>query len=78
MRKCTHDCQAACDFCVFFDYNGEDLIDFDGQVWSGALYVGKGYCNFHKRDTDPGWECDDFCCMNVFRDKLDAENVSTK
>jgi len=78
MKKCSPDCQAACDFCVFFDYNGEDLVDENGKIYPGALYVGNGHCALHDRHTDPGWECGDFCCMNVFRDELNAQDASSE
>lgn len=64
MKLCKHNCVAACDFCVHFDFNGEDLVEDNGRVWPGALYVGKGWCRLYQRPMDPGQMCADFECIH--------------
>jgi len=55
--ECDPRFTAVCDFCKHFDFNGEDR---GGK--HGTIYVDKGYCNFHKRRTDPEKGCSDFHC----------------
>jgi hypothetical protein len=63
MKLCLYDCQAACDFCVHFEFNGQPYYD-DNGIWKGTAYTGDGWCLLHQRATDPGWKCEDFECRN--------------
>lgn len=55
MKCCPH-CtpeEALCDFCVWFDFNG----DADGA------YTGDGFCRRHSRPADPCDACEDYECF---------------
>lgn len=57
-RFCSKACEvvgAVCDFCIFYDFNGDD----DG------CYTGDGYCRFHQKQIDPEEGCADFICFRV-------------
>jgi len=67
MKKCNHECYPLCDFCIHFNFNGEDREGIDRRmgkkvIWKKALYTGNGYCNLHKRHQNPEDDCDDFHC----------------
>ena len=49
IRNC--DCDV-CDFCVYYDFNGED-----------GAYVGKGFCNKFAQQKDPEEGCESFICQ---------------
>ena len=54
-KYCGKECKqlgGICDFCEYYDYNG----DKDG------CYIGKGYWGLHKKQIDPHYECNDFVC----------------
>ena len=48
IKNCKSD---VCDFCVWYDFNGEN-----------GCYVGKGYCNKLKKQKDPEENCKEFIC----------------
>lgn len=52
--KCSCDCDEACDFCFYYDFNGRD----------GGYYTGHGACWHpeHPCQADPGDGCSDFHC----------------
>lgn len=52
---CNAECYPICDFCTFYDFNGDE---------EGA-YKGDGYCRRHGRAQDPNGACDDFHCRRV-------------
>ena len=63
-KYCNKECEgtgAVCDFCLFYDYSGTDLV-IEGITYKGALYTGNGYCRLHKKQKDPGEGCNDFIC----------------
>ena len=64
MRTCAADCLPCCDFCVFFEFNGE-ADTFQGKVWPNAVYVGKGYCRKFDMCADPGSGCSEFVCTGT-------------
>jgi len=58
MKFCD-DCDIAiCDFCKYYDFNGNN-----------GCYMGEGYCNFHKQKRDPNEQCEDFHCFRAKDDK---------
>ena len=62
-KFCSEDCErqgAICDFCKFYDFNGDE----DGA------YTGEGWCNKFGKQKDPeeGWNCDKFICFRVGKD----------
>ena len=69
-KYCSKECEeigAICDFCKYYDYNGEDIIE-DDKVYKDALYVGKGFCRLYKKQRDPHEGCNDFVC-NMIKEK---------
>ena len=44
-----------CDFCKHYDFNGD----------ATGAYTGDGFCNLHKRESDPIDACDDFFCFKI-------------
>jgi len=61
MKPCPmcHTMPIVCDFCRHHRFNGEA----SGGRYS-LIYVGKGFCEFHKRKQDPEDSgCDDFYCF---------------
>ena len=68
MKKCNEECYPLCDFCIHYNFNGEDIKDESGKVVAkGAIYVGKGFCTKHHRQQDPEDSCEDFHCENADR-----------
>jgi len=57
-RHCNYD---ICDYCVYYDYNGEDTV-VDGEIVKGAVYCSKGYCNLLKERKEPENGCKHFIC----------------
>lgn len=55
MKFCGEGCIDACDFCMHYNFNGDE----DGA------YTGDGECNLHKEQADPGDTCEDFHCSKV-------------
>ncbi len=55
MKFCDKECFPICDFCKFFDFNGDE----------NGTYINLGCCNFHKENRDPTSQCDEFICMNI-------------
>jgi hypothetical protein len=68
MKLCPTCTAPVCDFCLYFEYNGEP-IEHDAKVWDNALYVEKGYCRKHDMCADPGGGCDDFKCKRLTSDE---------
>ena len=71
-KYCSKECKeigVICDFCKYYDYNGEDLIE-NGITFPGAIYVGKGYCNYHKIKQNPEAGCNNYiCCSYNLKEK---------
>jgi len=57
--KCDARSPAVCDFCRYYQFNGEDR---GGRY--GSVYVDKGFCEYHQRREDPEGGCDDFHCKH--------------
>lgn len=55
MRKCSHDCPAICDYCIWFDFNGDDF----------GAYTDDGYCRVNGENKWPEDECENFVCFNI-------------
>lgn len=53
MNLCSEECIDACDFCIHYDFNGNE---------QGA-YTGEGFCRLHKTQADPHDTCEDFHCF---------------
>jgi hypothetical protein len=49
---------ALCDFCRWYDFNGDE----------DACYTGDGWCRLHGRSSDPTDECGDFHCNSATDD----------
>ena len=57
-EHCTDDtsgCPIVCDFCAFFDFNGNE------HGW----YMGNGWCRLHQKKKDPISGCNDFECFTI-------------
>jgi hypothetical protein len=54
MKGCSSTCEAICDFCRMYNFNG----DKDGA------YTDEGYCVFHEKPMLPEAGCDDFICTS--------------
>lgn len=54
MKTCSSCAGPLCDFCVWFDFNGDQE----------GVYLGLGRCTHseHPRPEDPAGACDDFVC----------------
>lgn len=50
--NCVGEFGACCDFCKFYDFNGNE----DGA------YTGEGYCNKYAERKDPEDVCSEFHC----------------
>lgn len=59
MKKCNADCEPLCDFCIHYDFNGNE----DGA------YTGDGYCNLHKEQCEPYEDCDEFHCFRIGKEE---------
>lgn len=57
MQKCNDECSPACDFCIYYEFNGDE----DGA------YTGNGHCVKHEIQSDPGYYCEDFHCFNLLK-----------
>jgi len=55
MIKCSNDCIPVCDFCIYYDFNGDEY----------GAYIGKGYCRLHKKNCEPEDYCEDFHCFKM-------------
>lgn len=55
MIKCDNNCPAVCDYCVHYDFNGDE---------NGA-YTRDGWCRLREEQRDPEEDCDGFCCKLV-------------
>ncbi len=60
--KCDTKDGAVCDFCCYYQLNDEMGIEYGQTV---SVYVGKGFCEFHKRKQDPEDGCNDFKCSMI-------------
>jgi len=59
--KCNPDgCDVVCDYCIFFDYNGDEI----------GGYTGYGACwNPYKPEkVSPAHGCEHFICFNIIED----------
>ena len=56
---------ACCDFCKYYDFNGDD----EGR------YTGDGYCNKKKQGREPGEECDEFHCKQAKKMKITRKTI---
>lgn len=54
-----------CDFCIYFEYNGEPMTDEHSTVWPNAVYVERGYCRKFDMCADPGSGCEEFKCKRL-------------
>lgn len=52
-KLCVDEDQACCDFCKFYDFNGND-----------GMYSGEGYCYQHAANRDPEEMCNYFQCKD--------------
>jgi len=52
-------CYPICDFCKHYDFNGEEYPD------GAIVYVGKGYCNKHNKQSDPDDGCNHYVCFRI-------------
>ena len=59
MKFCPYDCQALCDFCIHFAYNGGDGAEIISQV-----YIGDGFCKIDGSNRWPEDRCENFVCHN--------------
>ena len=66
--KCCKDCEIiCCDFCRFYEFNG----DADGN------WIGKGYCTWNDEFRDPGSSCEDYICKDYnFDNKTEVHEPS--
>jgi len=57
MLHCSEGCYTICDFCLFYDFNGDD----------NDVYIGKGVCWHpkHPERKSPSDGCNDFICGRV-------------
>lgn len=51
---CGEDCVDACDFCIHYKLNGNEL----------GRYTGDGECSMGNETLHPGDTCDDFHCRH--------------
>lgn len=55
---CSKECNdIICDFCKHYQFNGVK-----------GVYVGKGFCKFHKENRDPFDGCGGFYCFKIKED----------
>lgn len=59
-QKCDKKYYSVCDFCKYYQFNGEDV---GGK--HGPIYVDKGCCGFHFLRSDPGDGCEYFHCVHA-------------
>lgn len=62
-KYCSADCEATgpvCDFCTHYDFNGSPT----------GVYLGNGWCRFHKKQSEPEQGCDDFQCFNAMAEAV--------
>lgn len=59
MKTCSDDCPAICDYCIWFDFNGDDV----------GAYIGDGYCRLSGENRWPEDSCWNFVCSN-WRERL--------
>lgn len=62
MKGCSEECEkynAICDFCKYYDFNGNE----------GGGYTGDGYCNLYKVSKEPFDDCKRFYCKNIEEEK---------
>ena len=52
MKLCNKDCTPVCDFCAFYNFNG----DKDG------IYTGRGWCKLLHKRKEPESFCKRFHC----------------
>lgn len=59
MLTCGEGCYPVCDFCLFYDFNGDKEGAYDGH----------GVCWHpdHPLRKDPSGECEDFICFNIIK-----------
>lgn len=57
MITCSDECEqgACCDFCIYYDFNGNE---------EGA-YTGEGWCDYLDEQSDPGDVCENFYCFRA-------------
>ena len=60
-KVCCEECFPICDFCRFYNFNG----DKDGA------YTGNGYCVKHEIRKEPDDCCKDFICNNYKRTDIE-------
>jgi hypothetical protein len=57
-KFCNDECEhlgAICDFCVHYDFNGDE----DGT------YTGDGWCRKLQKSSEPHYGCDEFVCFRI-------------
>ncbi len=77
-KYCSKECEKigpVCDFCKYYNYNGEDLYR-DGKTYKGAIYTGEGWCDYWKDWKDPSDGCEKFICE--FIKKKEKNTILTK
>ena len=52
---CDLDCIPLCDFCKYYNFNGDDE----------GCYTEDGWCTLHNKPSEPIDECEDFYCFLV-------------
>lgn len=50
---CSPECIPACDFCKYYNFNGDEL----------GRYTGNGLCILHNEPSEPYDYCEDFYCF---------------
>ena len=63
MKKCSLTCPEICDYCYFYDFNGDE---------NGA-YTGDGRCLAIGESREPESICDLFVCFNYVKERFKNE-----
>jgi len=60
MKKCHSDyCIPTCDFCIYYNFNGNE----EGH------YTGNGWCSFLREPKEPYDMCENFYCNIAYREE---------
>lgn len=78
MRICSNDYYPICDFCKHYNFNGEDILDENGEIKAkGAIYTENGFCTFHSQKKHPADGCKDLLYLAMFRNSLDEAYIKS-
>jgi len=55
MNLCCKECIPTCDFCITYEFNGDEH----------GTYIDEGWYKKHKKRQDPGDYCQDFYCFDL-------------